>query len=230
MAVEGIGAMKISDHIYLYLWDQPRENNCNSVLIDGKTPLLIDPGHLHRVPHLFERIRADGFDPEKIKAVICTHGHPDHFEGTLAFEKAPVKIGVSMREERYIEEVGRSVYMEQGMTMPDFRVDFHLREGTLNVGRHEFEVILTPGHSPGGLCLYWPRYRVLITGDTVFARGVGRTDLPGGNGEELSKSIDRLSKLRTEVLLPGHGPAIQGEKDVQANFAFVKQAFTRSLG
>ena len=221
--------MRISEHIYLYLWDQQRENNCNSLVIDGKVPLLIDPGHLHRVPHLFDRMRADGFDPDKVKVVICTHGHPDHFEGTLAFQKAPVKIGISREEERFIEDVGRTAYLEQGMPMPDFRVDFYLQEGTLDVGRHEFEVLLTPGHSPGSLCLYWPRHGVLIAGDVVFTRGVGRTDLPGGNSEELAKSLDRLSELRAEILIPGHGPAIQGEKDIKANFAFVKRAYTGSL-
>jgi hydroxyacylglutathione hydrolase len=221
--------MRVSDQLYLYLWHDQRENNCNSIVIDGKTPTLIDPGHLHRVDNLLQRMREDGFDPEKIKVVICTHAHPDHFEGTTAFAKSSVKIGLSRQEERFIEEVGRPMYVQQGMTMPEFRVDFYLREGTLNLGKHEFEILLTPGHSPGSICLYWPRYRVLVGGDVVFMRGVGRADLPGGDANTLKRTLQRLSELPIELLIPGHGPPIQGSDQVQANFEFVKRAYFSAL-
>jgi glyoxylase-like metal-dependent hydrolase (beta-lactamase superfamily II) len=99
--------MKVMEQLYIYLWDNQRENNCNSVFIDGKTPLLIDPGHLHNVQILFDKMSGDGIDPKRIKVVISTHGHPDHFEGTLAFKDTGAKIGISRREEQYIEDVGR---------------------------------------------------------------------------------------------------------------------------
>ncbi|MFH1115871.1 MAG: MBL fold metallo-hydrolase [Pseudomonadota bacterium] len=214
--------MKILEHLYLYLWDDPRENNCNSIFIDGKTPVLIDPGHLDKVNMLFDRMKDDGIDPGRVKAVICTHGHPDHFEGTLAFGKTAAKIAISRREEQYIEQVGRPMYAQSGTAVPNFRVDFHLKEGDLQLGKLEFQVLETPGHSPGSICLYWPRQKVLISGDLVFSRGVGRVDLPGGDGAELRKSLHRVAGLKVELLIPGHGPAIPGSERVRSNFEFVR--------
>jgi glyoxylase-like metal-dependent hydrolase (beta-lactamase superfamily II) len=77
---------------------------------------------------------------------------------------------------------------------------------------------MTPGHSPGSLCLYWPDRKVLFTGDVVFFQGIGRTDLPGGNGTELKKSIQRISQLDTEYLLTGHGEILVGKEAIKENF------------
>ncbi len=217
--------MRIAENFYVYLWSDQRENNCNSVLIDGKTPLLIDPGHLRRVDDLFGRIRADGYDSEHIRVVICTHGHPDHVEGALAFKDKPAKIGLAREEEKLIEELTRSVHVQPGMAMPELNVDFYLQEGDLTIGKHEFQVLLTPGHSPGSISIYWPRYRTLFSGDLVFYQGIGRSDLPGGDEKVLRESILRLSTLPVELLIPGHGPAIQGADKVQANFELIKRLY-----
>jgi glyoxylase-like metal-dependent hydrolase (beta-lactamase superfamily II) len=95
-----------------------------------------------------------------------------------------------------------------------------LKDGErLSFGNESVEVIHTPGHSPGGICLYFPGY--VLTGDTLFVQGVGRTDLPGGSYEILQASIrNRLFTLPGDtIVLPGHnyGPTptstIQREKD-----------------
>lgn len=211
--------MRITEHLYVYLWSHESENNCNSVFIDGKTPVLIDPGHLHRVPSLFDRMRSDGLEPGKVQVVICTHGHPDHFEGTLAFrDESKVKIAMSPLDEKLIEEIGTPMYAKQGLRMPDYRVDFYLKEGDLTLGKHEFKVFDAPGHSPGSLCIYWPRHKLLIAGDVIFMGGVGRVDLPGGDKALLKKSLERLTSLAVELLIPGHGPAVQGSEQVKRNF------------
>jgi len=213
--------MQVLDNLYVYLWQSASENNCNSVVIDGKVPVLIDPGHLHRTENLMDRMSADGFDPARIKLVLCTHAHPDHLEGALAFKKPSVRIAMSRLEEGFIDEVGQPMYVAQGLTVPEFRVDFFLQDGDLSLGKHRFEILLTPGHSPGSICIYWPRHKVLVAGDVVFMQGVGRTDLPGGDAAALKRSVDRLSKLDVDLLVPGHGPALQGEDDIKANFRFV---------
>jgi len=218
--------MKVADQFYVYLWDDPRENNCNSIFIDGKVPLLIDPGIKSRVQDLFSRMRADGVDPRKISLIISTHAHPDHFEGTLAFNDQAVKIALSQREQKYIREMGSAGYLGQG-TLDDYRVDFYLKDGDLMIGRHEFQIILTPGHTPGGLSIYWPRHKTLISGDTVFMESVGRSDFPGGNSQALKESVEHLSKLSVELLVPGHGPAIQGAEKVRNNFEFVRRMYFR---
>jgi hydroxyacylglutathione hydrolase len=219
--------MKVAEHLYVYLWNDPRENNCNTIFIDGKVPLLIDPGLLPRVQDLFGRMRADGADPGRIRLVISTHAHPDHFEGTLAFKDPAVKIAVSQQEEKYIEEMVRTGYAGQGGKLPDYRIDLYLKEGDLILGRHEFQIFLTPGHTPGGLSIYWPRHKVLISGDVVFMQSVGRSDFPGGNSGALKESVEHLSRLSVELLVPGHGPAIQGAERVRTNFEFVRRMHFR---
>jgi glyoxylase-like metal-dependent hydrolase (beta-lactamase superfamily II) len=219
--------MKIADHFYVYLWDNPRENNCNTIFIDGKVPLLIDPGHLHRVPNLKERMIADGVDPEKVRVVIVTHAHPDHFGGAVAFKHA--KTALSLEEEDFIEKVAAPMYARQGAEMPKYKIDFYLHDGDLTLGKHEFQILVTPGHSPGGLSVYWPRYKALFPGDAIFAQSIGRVDLPGGDVKALQRSIERLSELEVELIVPGHGPAIQGASNVLKNFEFIKKAFFGAL-
>jgi glyoxylase-like metal-dependent hydrolase (beta-lactamase superfamily II) len=215
--------MKISEHLYIYLWSNPRDNNCNTVVIDGKVPLLVDPGLNKYVSPLFQRMKQDGFDSNNLKLVICTHGHPDHLEGALGIKSASVKMAMSQEEERYILDAGAKWYASHGNKMPDFSIDFYLKDGNLILGKHEFEIIMTPGHSPGGISIYWPKFKTLFTGDTVFMKSVGRVDLPGGNPKLLKRSVEELSKLKVELLIPGHGPAVQGASNVKANFDFIKK-------
>jgi len=225
---EGGVIMRVSDHLYVYLWSDQRENNCNSVFIDGKVPVLIDPGHLRHVPDLLRRMRDDGLDTNQVKMVLCTHFHPDHFEGTAAFLNTGAKIAMNRKDESLLAE-NRSMFATPGQPVPDFRVDFYVKEGELILGKHEFEVLHTPGHSPGGISLYWPRHKVLVPGDVVFDRGLGRTDLPGGDAKALKSSVERLASLQVELLIPGHGPAIQGTDRVHANFTYLKKVVNTLL-
>ncbi len=216
--------MHIGEQLYLYLWSNDQDMNCNSVFIDGKVPVLIDPGWAHHVQSLLRRMSDDGVNPSKIKVILCTHGHPDHFEGTLAFKNRSVRIAISRLEEKFIEQVGTETYKSRGLELPDYRVDFYVKDGDLILGKHELKIFLTPGHSPGSVCIYWPRYKVLISGDLVFMGSVGRTDLPGGDGKQLLASIDKISQLPIEMIIPGHGPVIQGQQNVRRNFDLNRRA------
>ncbi len=220
--------MKIADNFYIYLWNNPRENNCNSYVIDGKVPLLIDPGLENHVDNLFNLMKEDGFDPSSIQAIIGTHCHPDHFTGASKFAGSKVKIALSREEEKFMIDEGSKWYASQNKQAPETPVNFYLKEGDLKLGKHEFEIFITPGHSPGSVCLYWTKFKTLICGDVIFRGSIGRVDLPGGNGRQLKESVERLSKLKIDLILPGHGPAIQGAANVQANFQMIK-SYLRSI-
>ena len=217
--------MKLGKDLYAYLWQNPHENNCNTYVIDGEMTVLIDPGHSRHVPHLFHQMEGDGISSEEIDLVILTHSHPDHFEGLEAFLNKPIKIAMNQEEERYLQESGKLLFEMMGQPLPEYRVDFYLKEGELHLGKELFHVYQTPGHSPGSLSIYWPERKVLFTGDLIFHGGIGRTDFQEGNSKLLMESIEKMSTLDTELLLPGHGDVVMGKDLVLQNYEFIRQNF-----
>jgi glyoxylase-like metal-dependent hydrolase (beta-lactamase superfamily II) len=220
-----IDHMKLGKDLYAYLWQNPYENNCNTYVIDGEMTVLIDPGHSRHVERIFHQMEEDGLSSEKIDLVIFTHSHPDHFEGLEAFLNKPIKIAMNQEEERYLQESGKLLFEMMGQPLPEYRVDFYLKEGELHLGKELFHVYQTPGHSPGSLSIYWPERKVLFTGDLIFYGGIGRTDFPEGNSKLLMESIEQMSALDTELLLSGHGDVVMGKDLVFQNYEFIRQNF-----
>jgi len=110
-----------------------------------------------------------------------------------------------------------------GIGIEAIQPDFLLKEGELTLDQTQLWVIHTPGHSTGSICLYWPEENGLFTGDLVFQSGFGRTDLPGGNSEQLKASIQKVAELDVKWLLPGHGNIISSTSEVKANFDQISQ-------
>ncbi|MBW1740131.1 MAG: MBL fold metallo-hydrolase [Deltaproteobacteria bacterium] len=211
--------MKVTDNLHAFIWRDITTNNCNTYLIDGPQKILIDPGHRHLFSHVRQGLADLSLSPDQIDLVIVTHGHPDHLEAVQMFEK-PTLVAISYEENRFIKDlVGPYA---PAMELDSFKPDFFLQEGDLTVGDCTFQVIHTPGHSPGSICLYWPDYKVLFTGDVVFSQGIGRTDLPGGNSKLLKESIQRIAALDATYLLAGHGEIVSGRKSVKANFRMIE--------
>ena len=217
--------MKLEKDLYSYPWQNPYENNCNTYVIHGELPVLIDPGHFTHIPQLLAQMEEDGISPDEIALIITTHAHPDHLEGLKAFLKKPIKMAMSHEEERYLLGNGRLLFEMMRQPPPEFRVDLYLREGELHLGEKVFQIYETPGHSPGSLSIHWPERKALFTGDVVFYGGIGRTDFPEGDPQLLKKSIERLAELETEILLPGHGEIVMGREAVLQNFEFIRQNF-----
>ena len=215
--------MKISEDLYEFLWLNPTANNCNAYFINGKKRVLIDPGHYQFFGHVKEHLSRLSLSPEDIDVVLVTHGHPDHIEGVKTFVDTSTLIAISREEMRFIKAV--APHYGEVLGVPNFEPDILLQEGDLKIGDLTFQVIHTPGHSPGSICVYWPEKKVLFTGDVVFNQGVGRTDVPGGNGEELKESIRRISRLEVDHLLPGHGDVISGRDLVKANFSEIERVW-----
>lgn len=206
--------MDVCKGLHAFIWQDYRENNCNTFLIDGVKKILIDPGHRHLFRHVERNLAALKLAPADIDVVIATHGHPDHLEGAKLFSK-PTLIAMNETEYRLVKPWSGPVF-----EVPD--PDFFLQEGDLRIGAEDFEVIHTPGHSPGSICLYWPARKALFAGDVVFREGIGRTDLPGGNGGQLKASIRKIAALEVEYLLTGHGDIVAGREAVRENFRAIE--------
>jgi len=213
--------MKIIEGLYGFIWQSPSENNCNSYFIDGAKKILVDPGHRHLFQHVKRGLAQIETTPEQIDVVLVTHGHPDHLETVGSFGPA-TRWAMSRIDYEFVMK-----YIGSRMDFP--APAFFLQEGDLTLGDKTFRVILTPGHSPGSACLYWPEKKVLFTGDVVFSQSIGRTDLPGGSGKQLKESISRLAELDVEVLCPGHGDVVAGRENVKKNFKLIKDFWFNQL-
>jgi len=214
--------MKINDNLHAFLWQSMTSNNCNAYFIDGPKRILIDPGHRALFDHVERGLNSLGVAPDTIDLVICTHGHPDHIEGVQLFSGNSTLFTLHESEWRWLESFGPQISASLGIELVQFRPDFYLREGRLNLDGIELEIIHTPGHSPGSICIYWPEHRALFNGDLIFKEGVGRTDLPGGDGVQLKNSIKKVAELDVEHLLSGHGDIISGRQTVRDNFKEVE--------
>ncbi len=212
--------MKVTDGLHAFLWTSTSANNCNTYLIDGPAKILIDPGHFHLFDHVAVQLRALGIENSDIDLVLVTHAHPDHFEAAKHFKNEPSLVAVSKQDWGLIQEIGK--HMGPAFDLDSYAPDFFLGPGDLNVKGVELQVIRSPGHSPGSVALYWPARKALITGDVLFRDGLGRTDLPGGDGALLKNSIKELAALDSEWLLPGHGGIVSGEANVRSNFKRVE--------
>jgi glyoxylase-like metal-dependent hydrolase (beta-lactamase superfamily II) len=181
----------------------PLQVNCFIISDEiSKDAIVIDPGDEPDI--ILDYIADAGLS---IAYIICTHGHFDHVGAVPELKEeteAPVLIH---SDEVEIYSAAKDMAAFWGYELePLPEPDVLLNEGDeLKAGNLSFEVIHTPGHSPGGICLYTPA--LVITGDTLFAGSVGRTDFYGGDISKLKTSFRRLMSLpdNTRVLC-GHGP------------------------
>ena len=171
---------------------------------ESKKAAVIDPGGDPSA--VVAAARREGLT---IELIINTHGHLDHVAGNAALRDATgARLCISREDGPMLSDASLNLSLLVGMRLPPIEPDVLLDDNSqLSIGQLEFAVLLTPGHTPGGLCLYGEG--VLFTGDTLFAGSIGRTDLPGGNYEQLIESIQtKLLDLPTATeVYPGHGPS-----------------------
>ncbi len=210
--------MQIVNNLHAFVWQSPTANNCNAYFIDGPTRVLIDPGHRALFDHVDRGLQELGLTTADIDLVVCTHAHPDHLEGVQLFKENSTLFALGEIEWQWAATVGQHMSAAFGIDIETLTPDFFLQEGTLSLDGLDMQVYHTPGHSPGSICLYWPMQKALFTGDLVFKDGLGRTDLPGGDGATIKETIKRMSQLDVELLLSGHGDILSGAREVKSNF------------
>jgi len=179
--------------------------------------LVIDPGDdISRILEVLARHAL------KVKAIVITHAHIDHI-GAAAELKRITQAPVYMNP----HDAGQQAMLETqaswlGVPTPEkVGIDTPLNDGdTLQLGQAEFRVLFTPGHTPGGISLYIPSERKVVVGDALFAGSIGRTDLPGGDGPLLLRSIrEKLLPLPDEtIVIPGHGGLTTIGREKRFNF------------
>ncbi|MDX9752450.1 MAG: MBL fold metallo-hydrolase [bacterium] len=181
----------------------PLEANCYVLYSpETKEGLIVDPGD--EGAKIIAAIQKHGLQP---LGIVNTHGHVDHIGANREVKKAfeiPIAIHAADAPMLVDAEANLSAMIAEETLSPP--ADRLLEEGdTFQVGDTEIVVMHTPGHSPGGICLFFEN--TLIAGDTLFQGSVGRTDLPGGDFVTLMASIqNRLETLADEVVVyPGHG-------------------------
>ena len=179
---------------------------------EGAPTMVIDPaGDAQAI------MKAIGW--KKVEVIVATHEHNDHLVGLPDLVKmtgAPVV--ASVKDSKLIES-GQPGWMGAWDAVAPVKVDRKVSEGDIiELGSLKFRVLMTPGHTPGGMCLLLESDEgpdMLFAGDTLFNNGVGRVDFDGGSARDLRKSLRRLATLpETTVVYPGHGPytTIKAEK------------------
>ena len=218
--------MKLKSKLYYY----PETGfTSNSYIIEDGVRILVDPGHHDHLRDLVELMSEDGFELRDVDWIIVTHAHVDHCGSVHEIQKKyGVRVAMHEDERQYMQAQMRLAPRLLGLSFTPFTVDHWFKgdEGPC-FGDLGLKILHTPGHTPGSISIYSPDQKYLLTGDLIFEGGVGRTDL-GGDADLLVKSIERVSRLEAEMLLPGHGPIIVGTDNVVRNFRLVME-FIRFL-
>ena len=214
--------MKLTDNLYVY--PESGMLDSNTYVIKGDPGVIIDPGSVQSLPILLEDLGKDGIDPQEISIIANTHLHIDHSWANEAFKKVSgAKIILHPLQKKFYSVAVVDTTSFFGLQPVEFKEDSCFDGVRLATGDREFELIPSPGHSPDSICYYCRRDKILICGDVLFDQNTGRADLPGGNGAELKQSIERLSQLEIDYLLPGHMDFITGAEKVKSNFEFVRE-------
>lgn len=184
------------------------ETNCYVVRADKKCHevVIVDTGL--DISGVAEYLRAHQLKPV---AVVLTHGHVDHIVGAAAIkdEWNDVQIYIHKLDAEMLTDATINLSLMHGSEFVTEPADIIVEEGDkIELVGLKLEVIHTPGHSPGSMCLYAKDEHILFSGDTLFAESIGRADFPGSNAKQLLGGIrEKLLTLPQEtVVYPGHGP------------------------
>lgn len=198
----GNGVTQLKENIFQF------RGKCMSYLVKGaRKNLLIDTGLPWEHELLENQLASVGLSKEDIHIVALTHEHLDHIGCVPQFSPRTIIAAHSMSANK-ISMQDEFVLMSKAfhLNVEEYHIDFHLHHGTtIDLGGTVLQVLHTPGHSSGSICLYEPNQQVLFTGDTIFAGGTLGGIFPSGSISDYALTLRQLSVLRIKELYPGHG-------------------------
>ena len=179
--------------------------NCYLIYNDGtKEAVIVDPAD--NGAYILNKCREFEITPV---AVLLTHGHFDHILATEDIRRAfHCKVYAGKDEDLLLQDPYQNLTGSMGSEQMSLNADVLVRDGeVLNLIGFDWRVIFTPGHTAGSVCYYVEAEDVLISGDTLFAESLGRTDLPTGSSATIVRSIaEKLLILPEDIMVyPGHG-------------------------
>jgi len=194
------------------------QTNCYVLYNQQKECIIFDPGA--EGDKLIGYLEKEQLHPQ---AILLTHAHFDHIgavDEVRQYYNIPVY--VHERESRWLTDPslnGSQLFMNGRSIIASPPDRIIKEEDVLSIDAFTFKILETPGHSPGSVSYYVKEINTIFAGDTLFQGSIGRTDLPGGNHEQLLNSIEeKLLTLPNDTLvLPGHGPVTTIEKEIQFN-------------
>jgi len=213
--------MKLTNNLYFY----PEQGmlDCNTYVIKGNPGIIIDPGNPEYLSSRVNGLKKDGINPKDIGVIVNTHLHIDHCGANEAFKAlSGAKIALHPVQKQNYQLVVVDSTRLLGEEPAEFTEDYLLDESRLTSGDIELELFASPGHSPDCICFYDRQNKILVCGDVLFEMNTGRVDLPGGEAADLRKSIEALSRLEIDLLLPGHMGVVAGADKVAENFEYIK--------
>ena len=178
----------------------PYDNGTYIVIDDRRDALVIDPAMGER--KIIDAVKEHGL---RLVEILNTHGHPDHIYGNAAVKEATRARLAIHRLDEY--RLGPKAPPSVQLRVPASEADDLFEEGPLRfVADLELTALHTPGHTEGSTSFYFARESILFSGDVIFKGSTGRWDLPGGDREQMERSLERVMTLppRTKVY-PGHG-------------------------
>lgn len=192
---------------------------CNCTVLGDETTgeaMVVDPGE--NIPKILAVLAEHRL---RLEQIVVTHAHIDHIGGALRLKRAtgaPILLNQNDLPLLQMMDVqaGWLGIAPPEVAPPDLSADDGITTGIMG---HTAQVIHTPGHTPGSICLHFAPLGLLLAGDTLFAGSIGRTDLPGGDSRQILHSLhDRILALPDETrVIPGHGPETTIGRERESN-------------